>query len=214
MFNLRSLAVPAATVAIVLVAWSCDTQPEPLGPTIGPPLFHFGAPQCIAFKMTGGGRIDFPEGTAQKNPPASQQFQTFGAHVVGSGEKVNGVCLAEKGSLQWVDHRPAFRINGRPLNLHSIEITFAEAFFPDETRCSDGGARWGGTLLVRNTGEEVNFTVFDCDNGEPGQGHDGFGISTTVNGAPYEVLCFHAAPAPAEPTCTLTGGNRQFHETP
>ena len=211
MCNLRSLAVAAATVAIVLVAWSCDTQPEPLGPTIGRPQFHFHAPLCVPFKMTGGGRIDYPPGRAEKNPPASQQFQTFGAHVVGSGEKVNGVCLAEKGSLQWVDH--SIRINGRPLNLHSIEITFAEAFAAPETDCADGGARWGGRLLVRNTGEEVDFTVFDCDNGEPGAGNDGFGISTTVNGAPYTVLCFEEALPPAEPTCTLTGGNRQFHGT-
>ncbi len=211
MFNLRSLAVPAATVAIVLVAWSCDTQPEPLGPTIDPPLFHFGAPLCVPFKMTGGGRIDYPPGTAVKNPPASHRYQTFGAHVIGSGELVNGECLAVKGSLQWIDHRPEFRINGRPLNLHSIEITFAEAFSAPETDCSDGGARWGGTLVMRNTGEEAEFTAFDCDDGEPGSGNDGFGLSTTliVNGVPYEVLC--PDEASAGPTCTLTGGNRQFH---
>src|SRR4051794_24026432 len=127
MFNLRSLALPAATVAIVLVAWSCDTQPEPLGPTIVRPQYHFGARECIPFKMTGGGRIDYPPGTAQKNPPASHIYETFGAHVIGSGRQENGVCLAEKGSLEWIDHRPEFQIGGRPLNLHSIEITFAEA---------------------------------------------------------------------------------------
>jgi len=41
--------------------------------------------------------------------------------------------------------------------------------------------------------------------------------STTirVNGVlvPYEVLCRDPALPPAEPTCTLTGGNRQFHPT-
>jgi hypothetical protein len=214
MFNLRSLAVAAASVAIVLVAWSCDTQREPLGPTIGPPSFHFHAPQCIPFKMTGGGRIDYPPGTADKNPPSSHLYQTFGAHVIGSGQLVDGKCLAEKGSLQWIDHRPEFRINGRPLNLHSIEITFAEAFFAPETDCSDGGARWGGRLVVRNTGDEYDFVVFDCDNSEPGAGNDGFGITvfdeTTVF---YEVLCPNPALPPAEPTCTLTGGNRQFHPT-
>jgi hypothetical protein len=211
MFNLRALAGPATTVAIVLVAWSCDTQPEPLGPTIDRPLFHFGAPLCIPFKMTGGGRIDYPPGTGERNPPASQQFQTFGAHVVGSGEKVNGVCLAEKGSLQWVDH--SIRINGRPLNLHSIEITFAEAFSAPETSCSDGGARWGGTLVLKNTGQTGTFTVFDCDDGEPGARNDGFGLSTTlvVNGVPYQVVC--PDESSAGPTCTLTGGNRQFHGT-
>jgi hypothetical protein len=212
MFNLRSLAVTAATAAIVLVAWSCDTQPEPLGPTIGPPSFHFGIPVCIPFKMTGGGRIDYPPGTAQKNPPASQQFQTFGAHVIASGEEVNGECVRElKGSLQWVDH--SIRINGRPLNLHSLEITFAEAFAFPETNCADGGARWGGTLVLKNTGQTGTFTVFDCDNGEPGSGNDGFGLSTTlvVNGVAYEVVCPDESSAGL--TCTLTGGNRQFHGT-
>jgi hypothetical protein len=200
-------------VAIVLVAGSCDTQPEPLGPTIGPPLFHFGAPQCIPFKMTGGGRIDFPPGTAQKNTPASQEFQTFGAHVIGSGEfdEVSGECLAVKGSLQWIDHRPEFRINGRPLNLHSIEIRFAEAFSAPETACADGGARWGGRLVVRNTNDEANFEVFDCDDGEPGAGNDGFGIRVTNDAGVviYAVLCPDETSAGL--TCTLTGGNRQFH---
>lgn len=210
MFTLRSLAVSAAAAAIVLVAWSCDTQPEPLGPTIDRPLFHFGAPLCEPFKMTGGGRIDYPPGTGERNPPSSQQFQTFGAHVIGSGELVNGVCLAEKGSLQWVDH--SIRINGRPLNLHSIEITFAEAFDSPETSCADGGARWGGTLVVRNTGEEFEFVVFDCDNGEPGAGNDGFGITVfDETGVFYAVLC--PDEVSAGPTCTLTGGNRQFHGT-
>jgi hypothetical protein len=215
MFNLRSLAVPAATVAIVLVAWSCgDTQPEPLGPTIGPPQFHFGAPQCIPFKMTGGGRIDYPPGTAEKNPPASHRYQTFGAHVIGSGKTVNGVCQAEKGSLEWVDHRPEFRINGSPLNLHSIEITRAEAFSEPETDCADGGARWEGTARVKNTGETAGFIVWDCDNGEPGAGNDGFAIlAFPVAGVFYEVRCPDPTQPPAEPTCTLTGGNRQFHPT-
>jgi hypothetical protein len=212
MCNLRSLAVAAATVAIVLVAWSCDSQPEPLGPTIGPPSFHFHAPLCIPFKMTGGGRIDYPPGTAQKNPPSSHDYQTFGAHVIASGEEVNGECLRTlKGSLQWVDH--SIRINGRPLNLHSIEITFADAFGAPETACEDGGARWGGTLVVRNTGDEYNFEVFDCDNGEPGAGNDGFGIRVTDDDGVviYAVLCPDEASAGL--TCTLTGGNRQFHPT-
>jgi hypothetical protein len=211
MFNLRSLAGPAAAVAIVLVAWSCDTQPEPLGPTIGPPLFHFGVPLCEPFKMTGGGRIDYPEGTAEKNPPASQQFQTFGAHVIDE----DGDCLAEKGSLQWVDH--SIRINGRPLTLHSIEITFAETFDPDETDCEDGSAHWGGKLVVRNTGEDYDFEVFDCDNGEPGQGRDGFGIVVTEDEDGDEGVLFYQVVCPDEAsaglTCTLTGGNRQFHGT-
>jgi hypothetical protein len=73
-------------------------------------------------------------------------------------------------------------------------------------------------VVLRNTGQTGTFEVFDCDNGEPGQGRDEFEISTTivVNGAPpYSVLCpVGTPPPPAAPGCTLTGGNRQFHPTP
>src|SRR6266498_5858793 len=83
-----------------------------------------------------------------------------------------------------------------------------------DTDCSDGAGHWGGTLEVKNTGETANFEVFDCDNGEPGVGHDGFGIRAfPVNGQLYEVLCPDESLPPAEPSCTLTGGNRQFHPT-
>lgn len=209
MFNLRSLAALAAPVAVALLAASCETRRDAAAPTVDRPLAHFGDVQCVPFKMTGGGRIDFPPGTADKNPPASHIYETFGAHVMDQ----NGDCAAERGSLQWIDHRPEFRIGGHPLNLHSIEITFAEAFFPPETDCADGGAHWGGTLRVRNTGETADFEVFDCDNGEPGRGNDGFAIRAfPVNGTLYEVVCANPSP-PAEPTCTLTGGNRQFHPT-
>jgi len=214
MHNLRNLALLSGTAAAALVAWACDRQPAAVAPEVGAPLTHFGQPFCVPFKMTGGGRIDFPPGTATKNPPASHIYETFGAHVMSSGVEQNGVCLADKGVLQWVDHRPEFRINGRPLNLHSIEVTFAEAFFPPETDCEDGAARWGGRLEVKNTGEIAEFEVFDCDNGEPGRGHDGFAIRAfPVNGELYEVICPDPDLPPAEPACTLTGGNRQFHPT-
>ena len=53
--------------------------------------------------------------------------------------------------------------------------------------------------------------MWDCDNGEPGAGHDGFAIRVDAIG--YEVMCPDPDLPPAEPTCTLTGGNRQFHPT-
>ena len=53
--------------------------------------------------MTGGGRIDYPDGTADKNPPASHTYETFGAHVITSGQTdANGTCLADKGELEWI----------------------------------------------------------------------------------------------------------------
>jgi len=161
--------------------------------------------------MTGGGRIDYPPGTADKNPPASHIYETFGAHVIASGQTdANGTCLADKGALEWVDHRREMEINGHPLNLHATAVTFAER--ATDTDCSDGAAHWGGKLRVQNTGQEdLDFEVWDCDNGEPGAGHDGFAIRVPAIG--YEVMCPDPDLPPAEPTCTLTGGNRQFHPT-
>lgn len=220
MYGLRNLALLSGTAAAALVAWGCDQQPNAAAPEIGAPQAHFTQPgECVPFKMTGGGRIDYPPGTAEKNDPASHIYETFGAHVMSSGQLAqDGVtCLADKGALQWIDHRPDFRVGGQPLNLHATEITFAEAFFAPETDCEDGAARWGGKLRVRNTGQEdLDFEVFDCDNGEPGAGHDGFAIRVpglVVNGVPYAVECPDPTLPPAEPTCTLTGGNRQFHPT-
>jgi hypothetical protein len=130
--------------------------------------------------------------------------------VIASGDQdANGTCLADKGSLEWVDHRPEWNINGSPLNLHSIQITFAER--ATDTDCSDGAAHWGGVLEIKNTGEQSQFEVWDCDNGEPGAGHDGFAIR--LWDYPYEVMCPDPDLPPAEPSCTLTGGNRQYHPT-
>ena len=98
-------------------------------------------------------------------------------------------------------------VNGHPLNLHATEITFAEV--ATDASCSDGAVHWGGKLRVQNTGEsDLDFEVWDCDNGEPGR-DDGFAISVPAIG--YAVQCF--AVTPADPTCYLTGGNRQFHPT-
>jgi len=204
--KLRNLAMLTAPVAIALIAWSCERQPNAVAPSIGAPLAHFFVFQCTPLKITGGGRIDYPLGTAEKNPPASHIYETFGAHVMDE----NGDCVAEKGALEWVDHRPEWRINGSPLNLHATAVTFAEEAV--DTDCRDGAAHWGGRLRVQNTGQEdLDFEVFDCDNGEPGVGHDGFAIR--VPAIDYEVMCPDPDLPPAEPACTLTGGNRQFHPT-
>jgi len=211
MSNLRSLAALTATVAAVVLASSCETPRNAVAPSMGRPLAHYGSFECTPLKMTGGGRIDFPPGTADKNPPASHEYETFGAHVIASGQvDENGTCLADKGALEWVDHRPEMEIDGHPLNLHATAVTFAEKAI--DTDCSDGAVHWGGKLRVQNTGQEdLDFEVWDCDNGEPGAGHDGFAIRVDAIG--YEVMCPDPDLPPAEPTCTLTGGNRQFHPT-
>jgi len=100
MSNPRLLAGLTATVAIALVVASCEARRNAVAPTIGGPLFHYGSFECTPFKMTGGGRIDYPPGTAEKNPPASHTYETFGAHVIASGQTdANGTCLADKGEL-------------------------------------------------------------------------------------------------------------------
>jgi len=127
---------------------------------------------------------------------------------MGSGQQdANGVCLADKGALEWVDHRPEMEVNGHPLNLHATEVTFAEV--ATDASCTDGAVHWGGKLRVQNTGQsDLDFEVWDCYNGEPGR-NDGFAIS--VPAIDYAVQCFTVTPA--DPTCYLTGGNRQFHPT-
>ena len=211
MSNLRSLAGLSATIAIALVGWSCEAHRAELAPTTGGPLFHFHEFECSPLKITGGGRIDYPPGTAENNAPATHIYETFGAHVIASGRTdANGTCLADKGELEWIDHRPEWNINGHPLNLHATAVTFAER--ATDTDCSDGAVHWGGLLRVQNTGQQnLGFEVWDCDNGEPGVGNDGFAISVPDLG--YAVMCDDPDLPPAEPTCTLTGGNRQFHPT-
>jgi len=206
MVRMKSLALLAAPIGVALVVWSCDPQRSAVAPIIGTPLAHFHEFQCTPFKMTGGGRIDYPPGTAEKNPPASHRYETFGAHVMDQ----DGDCVADQGALEWVDHRPEMRVNGQPLNLHATEVTFAEV--ATDADCRDGAVHWGGKLRVQNTGQEgVDFVVWDCDDGEPGVS-DGFAIAVdlVVNGEFYAVTCPESH---AEPTCTLTGGNRQFHPT-
>jgi len=109
MNTLRSLAALAAIPAVVLLASSCAQRDNAVAPNLGTPSFHFNVFTCTGFKMTGGGRIDFPPGTADKNPPASHEYETFGAHVIaepnGQTDEL-GHCEGAKGSLEWVDHRP------------------------------------------------------------------------------------------------------------
>src|SRR2546430_14820319 len=86
-------------------------------------------------------------------------------------------------------------------------------FFPND--CKDGALRWGGDLVVKNTGQEFPFSALDCDGGEPGGGHDGVEIFipdelTTPPG--YAVTCPQRR-GESPPFCVLTGGNRQFHPT-
>ena len=171
MSRLKALAGVTATAVIALVGWSCEANRTALAPSTGGPLFHFFLFQCQPLKMTGGGRIDFPPGSADKNPPASHEYETFGAHVMASGQfDENGVCVADKGELEWVDHRPEMEINGHPLNLHATAVTFAELAV--DTDCSDGAVHWGGKLRVQNTGQDnLDFEVF----GSHSQGRRGAG---------------------------------------
>jgi len=207
-----NLTFAPGLVAAALFAWGCDRSESPASPRgVTKPSFgmEMGGP-CPAAKMTGGGRIDFPPGTAMKNPPSSHMYQTFGAHVISNGPDMFGNCQI-KGQLEWVDHRDGLRMNGRPLNLHSTAITFVE-LHPERTDCRDGALRWGGTLVRKNDGMPSSFEVFDCDNGEPGVGNDGFGIIAREIG--YNVTCSVPPPSgPQPPLCVLTGGNRQFHPT-
>src|SRR5258708_23515691 len=135
----NAVAFAAASAALPAVA---GNRPRRLVSSAAKPMYWFGQ-TCPAAKMTGGGRIDYPPGGPDKNPPASHEYETFGAHVMAEGVDANGNCQV-KGQLEWVDHRDAMRRNGRPLNLHSPTITFVEVLETDG--CSDGALHWGGTL--------------------------------------------------------------------
>ena len=195
---------PGLLAAAALLATACDRPGSLVDTHAGRPLYWFGQ-QCPAAKMTGGGRIDYPPGGPTKNPPASHEYETFGAHVMSDGLDANGNC-AVKGQLEWVDHRDEMRVNGSPLNLHSEDITFVEVL--ETSGCADGALHWGGRLEEKNTGQSYDFEVFDCDGGEPGVGHDGFEINVPDLG--YSVMCEDRRDQ-SPPLCVLTGGNRQFH---
>src|SRR5437773_4027483 len=106
MFKLRNLGMLFGAAAAAMLAWACERQESPV--SIGKPLFWFGE-QCPAAKMTGGGRIDAPFGGPYKNPPASHEYQTLGAHVISDGVNNDGPCAA-KGPLECVDQRDVLRI--------------------------------------------------------------------------------------------------------
>jgi hypothetical protein len=200
-----TLALGLVTAAFLAVACRDAVTPDDIGqPSFGgkPPPQQ----ECPAVKMTGGGRIDFPPGGPDKNPPASHEYETFGAHVI-QGRDQSGNC-AIKGTLEWVDHRLSQRLNGRPLNLHGVP-TFAEIV--ETSDCQDGALFWGGNLVRKNDGQTSSFIVFDCDNGEPGAKHDAFEIFAPE--IDYQVTCPPPDFAGGPPGCVLTGGNRQFHKT-
>jgi|SRR5713101_5289207 len=202
--------VPGLLVVVFLAA--CNQERLGLDRSkLGTPSKKVVGSGCIPGKMTGGGRIDAPPGGPDKNPPASHQFQTFGAHVISEGLAADGQTCVVKGSLEWVDH--SLRVGGRPLNLHSEAITFVNEL--PEGDCKDGSLTWGGRLVEKNTGEEYDFQVFDCDNGEPGAKHDGFNILLSGPGKSqdgYTLFCPGSIHLDRT-LCTLTGGNRQFHPT-
>src|SRR5687768_6429731 len=69
-----------------------------------------GTPATI--RATSGGRVDFPFGTGQKNP--GQMYQTWGAHIADGN--ADGIPDGNS-QLEFTDHRPEARMNGKPLTL-------------------------------------------------------------------------------------------------
>jgi hypothetical protein len=202
-----SMLWPGLLAAGALLATACERPGSLVDSHVGKPNYWFGQ-RCPVAKMTGGGRIDAPPGGPEMNAPASHQYQTFGAHVISDGDQ-DGIC-AVKGSLEWVDH--SLRVGGQPLNLHSETITFVEELL-EVDECKDGALHWGGRLVEKNTGEEYDFEVFDCDTGEPGAEHDGFNIALSGPGESQDgyTLDCPGSIHPNKILCTLSGGNRQFH---
>ena len=185
--------------ACVLAFYGCGDSPLTGDPEAldAPTLAHEVPPPEF---MTGGGRIDCSVGEPRpcepvKSTPDSHDFQTWGFVF---GDK-NGDGLVE-GNLQHVDHREAFRINGKPRNYHSVSWTFYESRDPD-LWCpggGDGAALAGGTIERKNDGTVWSFVVRAVDCGEPG------------TKAPHDIYFIDIADGYSVEG-KLTGGNIQAH---
>lgn len=142
-------------VAVLGVWVGCSD--DPAGPTLDEegPSFVTTAP--LAERMTGGGRVDYPPGSAQKNQGPEKRYQTWGLTLNPDGTS----------QLQFVDHREGNRpqCGGRPCNFHSV--TF-ESFTATDNSCVEGGLQARGTLREKNTDTPWQFRLDVCDNGEPG----------------------------------------------
>lgn len=187
--SLRAIVALGALSGLSAAACGDGVGPEELTPP--EPSFHIGDEQPI--RMTGGGRIDSPDGDAEKNTPESRVFQTFGFNV---GDRDGDG--APEGNFQFVDHTPENRVKGRPVNLHSVEW---HTFVRTVDGCEDAGIEATGIIELRNTGERHEFRLYACDNGEPGVGNDI--LQLTVFYSPDNIRYRWGG--------LLTGGNLQAH---
>lgn len=152
----RCLLTVAAATVVAGIGCREDSTSPPRDP--GQPSFHLGDEKPI--RVTGTGRIDYPPGSAQKNPSSSKLYQEFGLTV---GDKnLDGV---PDGKLVFVDYTPAHRINGAPLTLESVSWS---TYGRTTDGCLDAGIDATGTLKVKNNGLQYRFHLYACDNGEPG----------------------------------------------
>lgn len=200
----RRNTLASGLILAAAAAWACSDEPVGVGTRDGSsigPAFHVQPSPVI--RVTGGGRFDFPPGTPggpqEKNTPESRDFQTFGFNIFNEDKNGDG-CLDAQ--IQYVDHRPSQRIDGRPLNIHSVCIRTFIA--PADSECDEGKVTAIGTFEIRNTGRVLEGQVRVCDDGEPGNQ-----IPGDPEDAPDHFHISHVEGYRAEGF--LTGGNIQTH---
>jgi len=156
--------------------------------------------------ITGGGRVDFPFGGPDKNQRPDYQEFTFHFR-----KKQDGTV---QGKLDFIDHRDAMRIAGKPFRAEEVSSMSFTPTAPDAD-CAQGGGVVSGTLKVKNDNSTHTFNLKVCDNGEPGKNSpwDRFWLwidglpPDPVTGEPYHM---HHHSGFDEPSgAYLTGGNIQ-----
>ena len=215
----KTYVVLAASVAIALIAWSCD-RATPVSPRLdGPSLGVEGeGSKCPGGKFTGGGRIDPPDHKDwedQENPQTGPQISgklTFGFNVF-LGTDGDGNCVVEKGQIQVVHHQPLppYQVTWH-MSIHDGVSETDGQPMPARTYVTSRG---GLCVIVGTTSGTTRFRdvtaheegierarMTACDNDEPGSspgfGPDAFRWETQRYGDTQLQY--------------LTGGNIQAHE--
>ena len=202
MQGIRKNAVGMGALVIALGVWGCSDDPTGPDPDEDPSFTTTAAVSSTPAQIVGGGRVDYPPGSAQKNTPQQKRYQTWGVNLHAD----------LSGGFQFVDHRPELRdqCGGRPCAFHSVRI---DSYGPTDNSCADGGVQVRGIVREKHTQTDYEFRLDVCDNGEPGHKNpprdrlelcirpfsDGLGGQCT----------YHVRELPTEVGAQLTGGNTQ-----
>lgn len=187
----RLLTWPGLATLAVLVA-GCSALDQSTAPTESSDRPMLPNQPVYNFRMTGGGRIDDPEGRllnrfTEPGACGGKSFATFGLNA-GPGSDGDPT-----GNLEWVDHC-------RGLQIHGYDVTLFRVTSGTGGNRARGCAVWEGPALL-NGQPGYRFRVDPaCDEGEPGR-LDWIAIELIADDGTV-VYLRHGL---------LTGGNLQTH---